>query len=92
MFETQGGTRNRTRDLPKKGSAFITSSDHWTVCVRIRRGSYDKQLEQFQLVSAASICLPDPARMHGRVTPKAEQVRGDPASKQSVHVPDAFVA
>ena len=34
MFETQGGTRNRTRDLPKKGSAFITSSDHWTaMCV-----------------------------------------------------------
>ena len=30
MFETQGGTRNQTRDLPKKGSAFITSSDHWT--------------------------------------------------------------
>ena len=30
MFETQGGTRNRTRDLPRKGSAFITSSDHWT--------------------------------------------------------------
>ena len=30
MFETQGGARNRTRDLPKKGSAFITSSDHWT--------------------------------------------------------------
>ena len=23
----RGGTRNRTRDLPKKGSAFITSSD-----------------------------------------------------------------
>ena len=35
MFETQGGTRNRTRNLPKKGSAFITSSDHWTrvLCV-----------------------------------------------------------
>ena len=32
VFETQGGTRNRTRDLPKKGSAFITSSDHWTGC------------------------------------------------------------
>ena len=32
MFETRGGTRNRTRDLPKKGSAFITSSDHWTMC------------------------------------------------------------
>ena len=30
MFETQGGTRNRARDLLKKGSAFITSSDHWT--------------------------------------------------------------
>ena len=34
VFETQGGTRNRTRDpaetLPKKGSAFILSSDHWT--------------------------------------------------------------
>ena len=30
MFETQGRTRNRARDLPKKGSAFITSSDHWT--------------------------------------------------------------
>ena len=30
MFETQGGTRNRTRDLPKKGSAFILSSDHRT--------------------------------------------------------------
>ena len=26
----RGGTRNRTRDLRKKGSAFITSSDHWT--------------------------------------------------------------
>ena len=25
------GARNRTRDLPKKGSAFITSSDHWTI-------------------------------------------------------------
>ena len=32
MFETQGGTRKRTRDLPKKGSAFILSSDHWTKC------------------------------------------------------------
>ena len=31
VFETQGGTRNRTRDLPKKGSAFIMSSDHWTI-------------------------------------------------------------
>ena len=30
MFETQGRTRIRARDLPKKGSAFITSSDHWT--------------------------------------------------------------
>ena len=30
MFEIQGGTRNRTRDLPKKGSAFVTSSDRWT--------------------------------------------------------------
>ena len=30
MFETQGRTRNRTRDFPKKGSAFILSSDHWT--------------------------------------------------------------
>ena len=30
MFEPQGRTRNRTQDLPKKGSAFITSSDHWT--------------------------------------------------------------
>ena len=30
VFETQGRTRNRTRDLPKKGSAFILSSDHWT--------------------------------------------------------------
>ena len=41
MFETQGRTRNRTRDLPKKGSAFILSSDHWTkprmcVCVCVR--------------------------------------------------------
>ena len=25
-----GGTRNRAQDLPKKGSAFTTSSDHWT--------------------------------------------------------------
>ena len=25
VFETQGRTRNRTRDFPKKGSAFITS-------------------------------------------------------------------
>ena len=38
MFETQGGTRNRTQDLPKKGSAFITSSDHWTIyCVLTRQ-------------------------------------------------------
>ena len=33
----RGGTRNRTRDLPKKGSAFITSSDHWTLCRGITR-------------------------------------------------------
>ena len=26
----QGGTRNRTRDFRKKGSAFNLSSDHWT--------------------------------------------------------------
>ena len=32
MFETQGGMRNRTRDLHKKGSAFILSSNHWTCC------------------------------------------------------------
>ena len=30
MFETQGGGRNRTRDLHKKESAFILPSDHWT--------------------------------------------------------------
>ena len=35
MFETQGGTRNRARDLPKKGSAFILSSDHWTKDKRV---------------------------------------------------------
>ena len=30
MFETQGGTRNRTRDLPKKGSGFIcVCVEHW---------------------------------------------------------------
>ena len=29
MFETQEGTRNRTRELQKKRSAFILSSDHW---------------------------------------------------------------
>ena len=33
MFETQGGTRNRTRDLPRKGSAFITSSGLDLICV-----------------------------------------------------------
>ena len=32
MFETQGGTRNGTRDLQKKGSAFIVSTDHRTAC------------------------------------------------------------
>ena len=37
MFETQGGTRNRTRDLPKKGSAFILSSDHWTYMAALWR-------------------------------------------------------
>ena len=37
MFETQGGTRNRTRDLPKKGSAFILSSDHWTLNAGVPR-------------------------------------------------------
>ena len=26
------GTQNLTRDLEKKGSAFILSSEHWTVC------------------------------------------------------------
>ena len=40
MFETQGGTRNRTRDRPKKGSAFITSSDHWTLmCTSVVHGT-----------------------------------------------------
>ena len=38
MFETQGGTRNRTQDLPKKGPAFITSSDHWTESVLAESG------------------------------------------------------
>ena len=33
MLETKGGTRNRTQDLPKKGSAFILSSDHMTECL-----------------------------------------------------------
>ena len=33
MFETQGGTRNRSRDLQKNGSAFILCSDHWTMCL-----------------------------------------------------------
>ena len=28
----RGGKWNRTRDPPKKGSAFITSSNHWTIC------------------------------------------------------------
>ena len=36
MLETQGGTRNRTRDLPKKGSAFVTSSDDWTGMWRVK--------------------------------------------------------
>jgi len=27
---TRGGVRNRSRDLQNKGSAFTTSSDHWT--------------------------------------------------------------
>ena len=36
MFETQGRTRNLTRDLPKKGSAFILSSDHWTTGVKFQ--------------------------------------------------------
>ena len=35
MFKTQVRTRNRTRDLPKKGSAFILSSDHWTYVVQL---------------------------------------------------------
>ena len=30
VFEIQGGTRNRTRDLCKKESDFITSANHWT--------------------------------------------------------------
>ena len=30
MFEIHGGMRNRARELQKKGSAFIWSSDHWT--------------------------------------------------------------
>ena len=32
VFVTQGGTRNQTPEssLTKKGSAFITSSGHWT--------------------------------------------------------------
>ena len=39
MFETQGATRNRTRDLPKKG--FITSSDHWTIKMCIDQSKVD---------------------------------------------------
>ena len=43
MFETQGGTQNRTRDLQKKGSAFITSSDHWTIIVPQERDVWQTQ-------------------------------------------------
>ena len=36
IHRIQGRTRNRTRDLPKKGSAFMLSCDHWTGCRRLR--------------------------------------------------------
>ena len=33
VIQTQGGTQNRARDLLKKGSAFLLSSNQWTVCL-----------------------------------------------------------
>ena len=43
--QTQGGTRNRTRDLRKRGSAFITSSDHWTEWVKASSKSSRRRAE-----------------------------------------------
>ena len=45
VFDTHGGTRNRTRDIQKKGPAFTLSSDHLTtpdpyLCMWPRRLSH----------------------------------------------------
>ena len=50
-FETQGGTRNRTRDLPKKGSAFITC----TCLVTVTHHLGQHQVSQLNYCSEAHI-------------------------------------
>ena len=62
--KTQGGTRNRTRDLPNKGSAFITSSDHWTLVVMVVR-AYASRGSRALLVCRAVLLIP--ARLSYRV-------------------------
>ena len=47
----RGSTRNRAQDLPKKGSAFITSSDH---VLSLRQQNYDVSTTQL-LVEAMGL-------------------------------------
>lgn len=51
MFAIQKGMRDRTRDLQKKGSAFIMSSDHWTATWE---GSYEYLQWRFCLMLTVS--------------------------------------
>ena len=43
MFETQGATRNRTRDLHTKLPAHVTSSDHRTAVAHVLGGADQPQ-------------------------------------------------
>ena len=52
-----GGTRNRTQDLPKKGSASITCSDHWTDFVLSIEHSQECNLQLNRLVNSAMSML-----------------------------------
>ena len=65
MFETQGGTWNRTQNLPKKGSACISSSDHWTksCCGNSTHGARTTGSPGKAIAVEATV---KPAQLHGR--------------------------
>ena len=88
MFETQGATRNRAQDLLKKGSALITSSDHWTVLVVIVFETQGRsQNPSLSTDGSSSSCHP----LHQRTAPRRRLLFGlGPARVFRMHAGGSF--
>ena len=75
MLETQGGTRNQTRDLQKKGSAVFFSSNHW--------GCVEHQVRRLGVTTSAG-----PSR---RLVPARSSLTAEDKARQVCHAPSRLV-